>query len=747
VIKLLLTTIAIILLLSCTPAEAVIKYVDNAIGPASCSNYDRTSRSCGSGSFQAWKTIVGASRNTNLGPNDVLRIVGGSPYVENDIHIRSDTAQGSFMNHAIIEGDPGAPRPIVRPATGSTFNLVWNYFGDFTGHNLFITTRFIEIDMSNLATGVNGNKNACIYGGGSQLILDDVIMRNCNHDGMSVFSPRIVIRNSQILACGRNPYADLYPGNPEDSDTKGFGLYIAPNGQGADTGNTQILIENNVIDGCRGGGMVMNYSQQGTIIRNNKIKNVGIYTTWGRPPSDPSVGVYGAWRIRAYCISAGGNQFGAGGPRDFEVYNNTCENVRGDDLNDLSGRIFNVWGTSNGKFHNNTAINADVAWFFNLNPYGSNSNIDVFNNIFDVTWVMATFQHPSNLPDDTGSTHDFDFRNNLFRSGTTLSNKNSGGITWNITASQFFSSLASVFVNPSSGSDWRLVTGSPAINNGTDTSPTVTLDSFNGTRTVPYDIGIHEFDSGGDPPPVDPPAPDPMLVVQISCDNAVTDSSGNLNHGALTNGASYSSLANGKYNQACSLDGVDDHVLVSNSASIGTMTHGFSLEAWVFPAVAMTSFKGIIVNDTVYLYASSDGYCGPGGILAGFFAGGAPVSTCYSTPLTPSIWTHLAATYNRTLALVTLYVNGIPVTSSGGSALLSASASSLFIGASPYPSENFSGLVDEPKIFNYARTQLEIGTDKDTSINPIVPATSYTFFRGKNSAGSIGKNSTFRLRN
>jgi parallel beta-helix repeat protein len=261
---------------------------------------------------------------------------------------------------------------------------------------------------------------------------------------------------------------------------------------------------------------------------------------------------------------------------------------------------------------------------------------------------------------------------------------------------------------------------SPAIGFGTDLSGSASSDrDITGTvRAAPWDMGAHE--SGiGEPPDPDPgPTPDPIKVVEISCDNTVTDSSGQANHGTLTNGATYS--ASGKYNSACSFDGTNDYVNVADSASLD-ITHGFTMGAWFFPTSAMTAFKaGLVKNYVFYLYPSSEGACGAGGILTGYDTSGVQANACHATALTANTWTHLEVTYNRTSIII--YRNGVPITSAAGSAFLPATTGAFQIGASEF-GENFAGLIDEIRVYNYARTATEVLTDMNTPINAAVPNT------------------------
>ncbi len=251
-----------------------------------------------------------------------------------------------------------------------------------------------------------------------------------------------------------------------------------------------------------------------------------------------------------------------------------------------------------------------------------------------------------------------------------------------------------------------------AITAGLEPSSVFTTDIVGTNREAPWDIGAYE---SGDNPPV---PPTPLLVAEISCDNTVVDSSGQANHGTLTNGATYS--ANGKYSSACLFDGVDDSVTVADSTSLD-LTHGFTLEAWTFPTSVATDAVIIVKNPNskYFLFSSINGYCGVSGVLSGFTEGSLNTA-CYSTATPTSTWTHHAVTYNRTSIIY--YRNGVPVTSANASAFLSVTTGTLQIGNSGF-SEPFTGLIDEIRVYNYARTAAEIVTDMNTPINAAVPNT------------------------
>src|SRR5262249_8266797 len=150
---------------------------------------------------------------------------------------------------------------------------------------------------------------ACLYLGGPNVTVDNLIIQNCPRDGIQAFAPYLTIRNSQILNCGRNQ-------PPDDSDTKGIGVYFSVDDEPAVGGvGGNGLFENNIVDGCRGGGVVLHYATPNVVVRNNILRNFGMYSPW--PPPYSGFQQYGTG------VTIGGaGTFGTTGPTNAQVYNN-----------------------------------------------------------------------------------------------------------------------------------------------------------------------------------------------------------------------------------------------------------------------------------------------------------------------------------------------------------------------------------------------------------------------------------------
>ena len=189
----------------------------------------------------------------------------------------------------------------------------------------------------------------------------------------------------------------------------------------------------------------------------------------------------------------------------------------------------------------------------------------------------------------------------------------------------------------------------------------------------------------------------------------VTDRSGNNLTGTIV-GATWTT---GRYGSALSFDGTSARVTVPDGAPLD-FTEAMTLEAWVFPTATPNGWRSILHKDVdrYYLFASSNVQDRP---ATGGTFGTTNQNVFGSATLAVNAWTHLAATYDRTM--IRLFVNGVQVASGAQTSAISTSNGVLTIGADFY-GEYFQGLIDEVRIYNRALGQTEIQSDMNTSVAP-----------------------------
>jgi Concanavalin A-like lectin/glucanases superfamily len=241
------------------------------------------------------------------------------------------------------------------------------------------------------------------------------------------------------------------------------------------------------------------------------------------------------------------------------------------------------------------------------------------------------------------------------------------------------------------------------------------------------------------PPPTCMPSSG--LVSQWSGESNAVDSVGG-NTGVLLNGATF---APGKSGRAFSFNGSGAHVRVADNANLH-LTNGLTVLAWVNPSGPGYSDPIISKWDAVYKYQKSYNtwlsqskfifnVCANGDELIG------PNAALVSTgSVPPNQWTHVAATYDGSTMKV--YINGqfdnqvafqygiFPGTNDLG---IGAVVGGIPIGQFSYP---FSGLIDEPAIYNRALSAAEI---QQVFVCQMSPVLSLGLYPGLTINGTAGQ--------
>jgi len=208
------------------------------------------------------------------------------------------------------------------------------------------------------------------------------------------------------------------------------------------------------------------------------------------------------------------------------------------------------------------------------------------------------------------------------------------------------------------------------------------------------------------------PAPTGLVAAygfEQTSGTSVTDSSGKGSTGTLS-GATW--VTGGKFGRALSFDGVNDIVSVPDS-NLLDLAPGMTLEAWVKPTT-VSGWRTVLLKErpgqlTYALYAAGDS----GRPLTEVTAG-TQRDARNTAALPVGVWTHLAATYDK--STLRLYVNGTQVASTAVSGTLVNSTRALKIGGNTIWGEYFAGLIDEVRVYERALTPAEIAADKDRAV-------------------------------
>jgi hypothetical protein len=143
------------------------------------------------------------------------------------------------------------------------------------------------------------------------------------------------------------------------------------------------------------------------------------------------------------------------------------------------------------------------------------------------------------------------------------------------------------------------------------------------------------------------------------------------------------------------------------------LTNAMTLEAWVFPTVASSSWQDAVYKGTDNYYLSASSCCSGlpvgGGIFSGTYG-----ETYGASALAVNTWTHLAATYDG--STLRLYVNGLQVASKAQTGTLATSAGVLTIGGDPLYGQYFTGRIDEVRVYSTALSAAQLQGDMNTPI-------------------------------
>lgn len=155
----------------------------------------------------------------------------------------------------------------------------------------------------------------------------------------------------------------------------------------------------------------------------------------------------------------------------------------------------------------------------------------------------------------------------------------------------------------------------------------------------------------------------------------------------------------GEINQGFQLDGTaNSHVTVAPSASLD-ITGAITIDAWI----NSTTLNGRIVDKITAF--GSDGYMLDlvGGQLR-MIIGGSGISS--PAPLAAGVLIYVAGVYDGTD--MSLYINGTLVTSTPLSGAIPVNVDPLSIGVDSSGGSNFTGIIDEPRVFDRALSAAEI---------------------------------------
>ncbi len=199
--------------------------------------------------------------------------------------------------------------------------------------------------------------------------------------------------------------------------------------------------------------------------------------------------------------------------------------------------------------------------------------------------------------------------------------------------------------------------------------------------------------------------------------SVVGDISGNGNSGTIT-GATWT---NGYFGRALRF-GPGALVTIADSPSLD-LTTALTLEAWVNPDAISGTWMNLIFKPNGDPSTQNPAYvlqgASPFNSVPSFYISPATGNVLGASALPVNTWTHIAATYDGSTSR--LFVNGVQVASQAQTGSIATTTDALTIGGNGFAGENWSGLIDEVRIYNQALTASQIQSDMTNSIVPLGP--------------------------
>ncbi|MDD5144693.1 MAG: LamG domain-containing protein [Candidatus Pacebacteria bacterium] len=192
----------------------------------------------------------------------------------------------------------------------------------------------------------------------------------------------------------------------------------------------------------------------------------------------------------------------------------------------------------------------------------------------------------------------------------------------------------------------------------------------------------------------------------FSAASTTPDSSGNGNHGTVYGATSTA----GKINGALSFDGTNDYVDVGNGATLA-ITDTITIESWVYynddPAHSHVSILSKW-DDPVSAYWADIVFGTPRFYVN--LSGTNPANLSAKTALPIGSWTHLV--YVADGSYLRIYTNGkLDSNPLAFSSPIESSTGRLYIGSNNGERYFLQALIDDVRVYNYARTEAEIRMD------------------------------------
>ena len=230
-----------------------------------------------------------------------------------------------------------------------------------------------------------------------------------------------------------------------------------------------------------------------------------------------------------------------------------------------------------------------------------------------------------------------------------------------------------------------IVLGSTSVNTGN----TASINAESQAYCVPGDTAVCS-------PPV------AEWKMEEGSGTSANDSSTYGNTGTLGAGNSAPTWTTGKYGKGLSFDGSRSFININSSSSLNP-GNDITLSTWVYWNGG-TGDRNIVTKENAYEFRVNGGYINYA-INPWAWRGGT------DAPISPNKWQYVVIT-NDSDGLQKIYIDGVEKHSESSGGAITSNSDVVTIGARNAGAGSFfGGLIDEVKIYNYARTPAQIAWD------------------------------------
>ena len=197
-------------------------------------------------------------------------------------------------------------------------------------------------------------------------------------------------------------------------------------------------------------------------------------------------------------------------------------------------------------------------------------------------------------------------------------------------------------------------------------------------------------------------------------DESNNNNDGNL-AGTCPGGSTCPTWVEGKYGSALSFDGTNDYVDAGGNVP-NNITNQLTVEEWIYPIATIQASTFHVQQGDIATNNYDFGIYNMSNYVPSFYVyTGASVGCPGSTVLTANTWYHLVGTYDG--SYLRLYVNGIlegtPTAQTGN---VRDNGYNFIMGVAQ-TNKYYHGLIDDVRIYNYARTQEQIYQDYNQGLS------------------------------